>query len=67
MKLMTGASVLSLAVAALGSATAARAQGQSEQQGLQEIVVTAQKRAENAQSVPVAITAISGSMLQAKG
>src|SRR3546814_12140129 len=38
------------------------ASGQAET-GLQDIVVTAQKRAENVQSVPVAITAVSGDML----
>jgi len=37
------------------------------EQGLQEIVVTAQKRAESAQNVPVAITAFSGAALQEKG
>src|SRR3546814_9086807 len=42
------------------------ASGQAET-GLQDIVVTAQKRAENVQSVPVAITAVSGDMLTAKG
>src|SRR3546814_9605370 len=42
------------------------ASGQAET-CLQDIVVTAQKRAENVQSVPVAITAVSGDMLTAKG
>lgn len=44
------------------------AQATSPESGaLQEIVVTAQKRSENVQSVPVAITAVSAASLQAKG
>ncbi len=35
--------------------------------GLEEIVVTAQKRAESAQNVPIAITAVSAAALAAKG
>ena len=35
--------------------------------GIEEIIVTAQKRAENIQNVPIAITAFSGSDLQTKG
>lgn len=35
--------------------------------GLAEIVVTAQKRSENLQSVPVAVTAVAGSLLKASG
>jgi len=35
--------------------------------GLQEIIVTAQKRAENLQDVPIAVTAISGDDLTARG
>lgn len=47
-------------VAAAGAAT-----DQSDQTG--EIVVTAQKRAENLQDVPLAITALTSAALQAKG
>lgn len=39
----------------------------SEGTGLAEIVVTATKRAENLQNVPVAVSAIPASTLQAKG
>src|SRR5689334_10010062 len=34
---------------------------------LEEVIVTAQKREENAQSVPISITAISAESLQSKG
>ena len=34
---------------------------------LEEVTVTAQKRAENVQSVPIAITAVSAAMLESKG
>jgi iron complex outermembrane receptor protein len=36
-------------------------------QGVEEVVVTAQKRSENLQRVPIAITAVTGQALQAKG
>jgi iron complex outermembrane recepter protein len=40
---------------------------QTEQGGLEDIVVTAQRRAESAQSTPIAITAIGGDTLASKG
>jgi iron complex outermembrane receptor protein len=43
--------------------TATQSPGQT---GLEEIVVTAQKRAENLQTVPIAVTAISGSTLESR-
>ena len=56
-----------LAVLSLGIATtSANAQDQAppeERSGIQEIVVTAQKRAENVQSVPIAISAFAGDAL----
>jgi len=39
----------------------------SSDQGLQEIVVTAQKRSENLQRVPIAVTSISAEQLQTAG
>ena len=45
-----------------GGTTAAQSGG-----GLEEIVVTAQKRTENLQDTPIAITAVTGAMLEAKG
>lgn len=39
----------------------------NDQGGLAEIVVTAQRRSENIQNVPIAITAVTGQALQAKG
>jgi len=70
----------SLAVLALASALPVQAFAQTETTngsateeaaaetgGLQDIVVTAQKRSENVQDVPIAITAVSGAALQEKG
>lgn len=57
-----GAAALSGLVLCAGSAIAQ----QAETGGLQEIVVTAQKRTENAQQVPIAISAFSADMLQQK-
>ena len=51
---------LSAAVAGL-SATAL---GQSVEFGLEEVVVTAQKRSESLQDVPISVTAISGELIQ---
>lgn len=60
------------ALAAIALPTAAFAQQvapgeQSAGHGLEEIVVTAQKRAENLQSVPIAVTAATGDQLAARG
>src|SRR5688500_6539442 len=43
------------------------AYAQEKSRMLEEVVVTAQKRQENLQDVPIAITAISGAELEAKG
>jgi iron complex outermembrane recepter protein len=53
-----------LSALALSAATAAYAQTSDT---LEEIVVTAQKRAEDVQQVPIAITAISAQVLEEKG
>jgi len=58
------------ALAMLPAITGAQAvQGAQKDAGLQleEIIVTAQKRKENAQEVPIAITAVSGKSLQQMG
>ena len=62
----SSASLLSL-MAAQGAMAAEGQAADTEQGGLEEIVVTAQKRTENMQDVPVAITALSGSDLAARG
>lgn len=59
--------IVALTTPGLALAQQAAAKTAAPEQGLAEIVVTAQKRAESAQSVPVAITAVSGQQLQAKG
>ncbi len=68
---LLGSSALALAAAAFPaiasaqttpSETAAASPG-----GVEEIVVTAQRRAENAQSVPIAITSLSGKTLEDSG
>lgn len=46
---------------------AGQAVEQTQQGGLAEIVVTAQRRSESAQDVPIAITAVTADALQAKG
>jgi len=57
--------VTSLCALAIGlSSQAAFAQQSSDEVGLEDIVVTARRTSENLQSVPVAITAFSGSDLQ---
>jgi iron complex outermembrane receptor protein len=53
-----------LAVSLIGLASAAAL---ADENVLQEIVVTAQKRTEDVQQVPIAITAISAAMIEQKG
>jgi iron complex outermembrane receptor protein len=52
---------------ALALATAVHAQDGAGAVGLEEVVVTAQKRAENLQDVPAAVSALTGSQLAARG
>ncbi|MDZ4372783.1 MAG: TonB-dependent receptor [Phenylobacterium sp.] len=52
-------------VLAAGGLTGANAQAQTAEAQLEELVVTAQKRAENVQDVPLSITALSGRDLEA--
>ncbi len=56
-----------LAVGALISSNTLSVAHAEESLTLEEIVVTAQKRAENAQDVPIAITALSAAALEEKG
>lgn len=66
-RLIASAGVAALAMASSSAAFAQASDANEETVGLTDIVVTAQKRAENVQDVPVAITAVSGEMLQSKG
>ena len=61
----TGSLVAMLAFCLSGTATAADEDKSSG--GLEEITVTAQRRAENLQTVPLAVTAFSGTDLQQQG
>jgi len=55
------------ATAVASAAAVAQVATPSTTEGLTEIIVTAQKRAENLQDVPVAVTALSGDELAARG
>lgn len=57
------ATTCSLTTAAAFAQETTEAQPEQDQGGIQEIVVTAQKRAESAQNVPIAISVFSGSAL----
>jgi iron complex outermembrane receptor protein len=60
-------SVAIAAIGALGWHPLAFSQNQPTEVALQEVVVTAQKRTENLQDVPIAMTALSGERLEAAG
>jgi len=62
-----GSLYLSVAIAALCAPTWAGAQAPDEGVGIAEVLVTAQKRAENVQDVPISVTAFSGEVLEAAG
>ena len=61
------AALASASLAAPASAQTMPAPGADSAQSVSEVVVTAQKRAENIQSVPLSITAVSGKTLTADG
>lgn len=61
-RVMLGTAAIGLALAALSTAAAAQ-----DMPGLEEVVVTAQKRTENLQTTPVAVTALSGDMMESHG
>lgn len=69
--LLNGGSVSALGIAALlaGGAVPEAAWAQSDAQShvVEDIVVTAEKRAEGLQNIPIAITAVSGETLQKAG
>jgi iron complex outermembrane recepter protein len=63
-RLMSGLSAMAL-LAAPALATAQEAQAEANSGGIGEIIVTAQKRAESIQSVPISIAAVGGEQLAA--
>jgi iron complex outermembrane receptor protein len=60
-------SVQAAVVAALFGTALAASAAEADKEGLEEIVVTAQKRAENVQDVPIAITALNAAALESRG
>lgn len=64
---MTGAASSDPAASATSPAVAPAPTPAANSNGIADIVVTAQKRSENLQSVPIAITALSGQQLAATG
>jgi iron complex outermembrane receptor protein len=65
-QILSVASILA-SLLATSAAWAQNADAESDDGGLQEIVVTAQKRAENLQEVPIAVTAVGGEAIAASG
>lgn len=68
-KLLTGASVFSLIFAAgvANAQSASNTAGQDDSRTIDELVVTAQKRTQNLQDVPIVVTAVSAQQLQDAG
>ena len=64
MRVFSAVGLAALSTAWAGQALAADAAAASDAPTVEEIVVTAQKRAENLQDVPIAITALTGETLQ---
>jgi iron complex outermembrane recepter protein len=61
---LMSASAAVLAVAVAGAAMAAEAPAGDTSAQVEEVVVTAQKRSENVQKVPIAVTAVAGDQLR---
>lgn len=64
---MRNISVVSLAALAVSVCFPAHAQERAENSGIEDIIVTATKRSENLQNVPVAVSAISAATLANQG
>lgn len=69
-QLLIGVSSLALAMPVEAQTAAAPSQADAAQQssgGIEDIIVTAQKRSENVQDVPIAVAAFGGAALQERG
>ena len=64
---LSAASLLSVAGVATAQTTTTTAGTEAARGGLEEVVVTATRRAENLQEVPIAVTAFTAEQLQSKG
>ena len=62
-----GLALLGLSQAAHAQDQDAQQTGEAASQGLQDIVVTARRSSESLQSVPVAVTALSGAVIGLRG
>jgi iron complex outermembrane recepter protein len=67
LSLFRQAAMVATSVVALTATSAYAQDAEQDQGGIQEIIVTAQKRAENVNSVPMSITAASGDELVRRG
>lgn len=65
--ILNPAGLAALAATALLAGPALAQQAEVADNGLEEIVVTAEKREENLQNVPIAVTAMTGDTLTATG
>jgi len=66
-KITAPQSSLAAAIALVAATAGAPQLAQAESFGLEEVIVTAQKRAENAQDIPVALTAVQAETLENMG
>jgi iron complex outermembrane receptor protein len=64
---LAGAAIAALSVSMIGTAHAADPTTSAAEEGLPEIVITAQRRSERQQDVPISISTVTGAALEQKG